>query len=128
MAEIELPASYLEKAREFEERLNAESERSNWERRNPDTGEQYCKHGVNVGTWDGPDLMCGACEEGVSDHDWAMGQAYAMWRRDRSTVGRLVSEAITDTIRDVCVELGANPLTVEERMALVAPAMKLRSE
>lgn len=24
----------------------------------------HCKHGTYVGTWDGPDYMCGWCENG----------------------------------------------------------------
>lgn len=25
---------------------------------------QYCKHGTFIGSWWGPDLMCGKCEDG----------------------------------------------------------------
>lgn len=27
---------------------------------------QYCKHGTFIGSWWGPDYMCGLCEDGVS--------------------------------------------------------------
>lgn len=43
----------------------------------------YCKHGVNLGYWDGPDYMCGACEDGTSDYDYALGLAYDHMRREK---------------------------------------------
>lgn len=33
--------------------------------------DNYCKHGTYVGGPLGPDFMCGWCEEGVSDIDYA---------------------------------------------------------
>jgi hypothetical protein len=42
----------------------------------------YCRHGVNLGYWDGPDYMCGACESGVSDYEYALGAAYDHMRRE----------------------------------------------
>lgn len=35
-----------------------------------------CKHGTNIGTWDGPDYLCGPCESGDTDQDFAIGSAY----------------------------------------------------
>jgi len=31
----------------------------------------HCKHGTFVGGWAGPDYMCGYCEDGISDEDFA---------------------------------------------------------
>ena len=41
---------------------------------------QYCKHGTFIGSWWGPDILCGRCEEGDfnesrsddTDYDWDM--------------------------------------------------------
>lgn len=32
----------------------------------------YCKHGNYVGTWWGPDYMCGPCEDGAEDYAYAL--------------------------------------------------------
>lgn len=32
---------------------------------------EYCKHGTFIGNWAGPDYMCGPCEDGISDAEWA---------------------------------------------------------
>lgn len=32
---------------------------------------EYCKHGNYIGNWAGPDYLCGACEDGLSDSEWA---------------------------------------------------------
>ena len=34
-------------------------------------GEYYCKHGVYTGSPGGADYMCGYCEDGVSDEEYA---------------------------------------------------------
>lgn len=36
-------------------------------------GRYYCKHGVYIGSPGGADYMCGACEDGISDEDYAAG-------------------------------------------------------
>ena len=38
----------------------------------PPDGSTRCKHGTYIGTPGGPDLMCGWCEDGVSDEDFAL--------------------------------------------------------
>jgi hypothetical protein len=48
----------------------------------------YCKHGVNLGYWDGPDYMCGARESGVSDYEYALGLVWNERRRARREVSR----------------------------------------
>ena len=32
---------------------------------------QFCKHGRFIGSWWGPDYMCGLCEDGVTDEEYA---------------------------------------------------------
>lgn len=38
-----------------------EGDQFDWDHNDP---RQYCKHGVFIGSWWGPDLMCGRCESG----------------------------------------------------------------
>ncbi len=45
--------------------------------------DSYCVHGTFVGNWAGPDYMCGPCEMGVSDEEWAHGKARAELRDAR---------------------------------------------
>lgn len=54
-----------------------EDRRTNgWTSRNP-----YCVHGTYIGDPYGADYMCGACEDGMTDHEWAVGNAHsAAWR------------------------------------------------
>ena len=37
-----------------------------WDRSDP---RQHCEHGTFIGSWWGPDLMCGWCEDGISAED-----------------------------------------------------------
>lgn len=31
---------------------------------------QYCKHGTFIGSWWGPDVLCGYCEDGTTDAEY----------------------------------------------------------
>lgn len=35
-----------------------------------DDPRQYCRHGTFIGSWWGPDYLCWACEEGLTDAEW----------------------------------------------------------
>jgi hypothetical protein len=35
---------------------------------------QYCEHGKYVGSWWGPDILCGYCEDGISALDLMKGE------------------------------------------------------
>jgi hypothetical protein len=35
---------------------------------------QYCEHGKFIGSWWGPDILCGYCESGISVEDLLMGE------------------------------------------------------
>lgn len=37
---------------------------------------QYCIHGTFIGSWWGPDYLCGYCEDGVSLEEFEKAQAY----------------------------------------------------
>lgn len=38
--------------------------------------KQHCRHGTFIGSWWGPDILCGACEMGDEDEaEWAAAQA-----------------------------------------------------
>lgn len=59
---------------------------SSWEQdRNCDTVklislDGYCKHGAWVGGC-GADYMCGMCENGTTDYEWALGIAFGAYNR-----------------------------------------------
>lgn len=38
---------------------------------------QFCIHGTFIGSWWGPDYMCGYCENGISLEDYQKEQEYA---------------------------------------------------
>lgn len=43
----------------------------------------YCKHGTFIGDPYGPDYMCWACEEGLTDEEWAEHLKWEARRRRR---------------------------------------------
>jgi hypothetical protein len=54
----------------------------------------YCRHGTYVGSWAGPDYLCGPCEDGISDEEWsAICQARAE-RHEREAGEQLFFHAI----------------------------------
>jgi hypothetical protein len=94
-----LPLTYKKYALQIVGELKEAENETNWDRRNRFTGEQYCQHGVNVGTWDGPDYMCGACEDGLSIYQYALYSAYDQMQRDRRAAQRQISDAVIDVIK-----------------------------
>jgi hypothetical protein len=44
-------------------------------------GDEYCIHGTYVGNWAGPDYMCGTCEDGIGDYEYAL-----MWAHENVRV------------------------------------------
>jgi hypothetical protein len=56
---------------------------------------QYCKHGTFIGSSWGPDLMCWACEDGISDEDWT---EYLEAQRRRAAYQRARNALIDDLI------------------------------
>lgn len=53
----------------------------------------YCKHGAWVGGC-GADYMCGMCENGTTDYEWAMGLAYAAYNRARRKANQEESDRL----------------------------------
>lgn len=41
-----------------------EGDRYDWDQSDP---RQHCKHGTFIGSWWGPDILCGPCEDGSPD-------------------------------------------------------------
>lgn len=41
-----------------------EDDRWDWDRNDPN---QFCRHGTFIGSWWGPDILCGQCESGEQD-------------------------------------------------------------
>lgn len=71
----------------------------------------YCRHGVNLGYWAGPDYMCGACESGVSDYEYALGVAYDHMHRELRVTKQVEVDAFCtwanansthDDLTDIC--------------------------
>jgi hypothetical protein len=50
---------------------------------------QYCKHGTWIGSWWGPDYMCGACEDGTTDRDYVIGCLKQEIRRQQEAIRRI---------------------------------------
>lgn len=124
---MNLPRYYQRLAIQLKNELVAESERSNWDRRNTSTGEMYCVHGCYLGTWDGPDYMCGACEEGMTHYEVALGRAYDIWRRDRERIGHAIRELLTYPIEQDVPNAGQT-LTSGEYMTLMAASLFLTND
>ena len=63
-----------------------EDDRWDWDRNDP---RQHCKHGTFIGSWWGPDLMCGACEMGdpapTVKETLAKAEAKRAYPRDEAT-------------------------------------------
>lgn len=101
--EMRLPIQYARLAIQVKWELIAESERSNWDRRDS-WGAMRCIHGTNLGTWDGPDYMCGPCEAGWSILEFAYDYAVTEWRRERmrreQALHLAVIDAVCDAMRD----------------------------
>lgn len=125
---MKLPKAYALMAIRMKNDLVAEAEeRSNWDRRNQ-WGEQYCVHGTNVGTWDGPDLMCGWCEDGASHYTVALHWAYTRWERDRRSIGLAIQDALLswNAQQEKGQPQWAQALTYEESVTLGVTTLFLR--
>lgn len=55
----------------------------------PNDSRQYCKHGTFIGSWWGPDYLCGWCEDGTSDADYALAIARQRVRRYQDRLERI---------------------------------------
>ena len=57
-------------------------------------GSLYCEHGTYLGTWYGPDYLCGACEDGVNMYAYAIASAgYAYTREMQHIVNETPMQA-----------------------------------
>ena len=52
-------------------------------------GSQYCKHGTFIGSWWGPDLMCWACEDGLTDAEYELACLYRTRHELRNRIQRI---------------------------------------
>ncbi len=58
----------------------------------------HCKHGTYVGHPGGPDYMCGYCEDGVTDEEWAT------WKKEEARSRRAeTKEALSSMVKAVRV-------------------------
>lgn len=60
----------------------------------------HCRHGNFVGDPYGPDYMCGPCELGVNDYDYAFERAEKVWRNDRRKIGYAIRQALIEATDD----------------------------
>lgn len=60
----------------------------------------HCKHGSYVGTWDGPDILCGACEDGLSLYEYALKCAYNEQRFANQHIRELMWEHFATLIKE----------------------------
>jgi hypothetical protein len=60
----------------------------------------YCKHGSYVGYWDGPDYLCGYCEDGVSDYEYALSVAYEYQHNATREANNLIKDAMLSVVRE----------------------------
>jgi len=65
-----------------------------------DYDDVHCKHGTFVGNAYGPDYMCGPCEMGVTDEEYAEWQQEAAVQNSKSRAARQAWDYIFDTIAD----------------------------
>lgn len=79
----------------------------------------YCVHGTYIGTWWGPDYMCGTCEMGVTDDEIALGSARVIvdrWDTRMSMVNNVIDscrdagEALPDDVRERLVDWALEPM------------------
>lgn len=84
----------------------------------------YCRHGVFVGDPHGPDFMCGYCETGVSDYEFALG--IAGWEQDRNA--RAFRQRLSDAVVGVMREdrEGLEWLTPDEVTELIRTVVGVR--
>jgi hypothetical protein len=61
---------------------------------------EHCKHGTYVGNWAGPDYMCGACENGISDFAYAVACIKAWLHDNRVVISSKVLAALVDALND----------------------------
>jgi hypothetical protein len=70
---------------------------------------QRCEHGKFIGSWWGPDIMCGYCESGISAEEMERGHLQGRRYNERHLL-RLMVEAIRVIHKEGEVEL---PLLIE---------------
>lgn len=124
---MKLPLRYKKMAVAHVRELKADDE-TPWDRRNRATGEMYCIHGVNVGTWDGPDLMCGACESGVTLYEFALYCAWDTWRSDRRRAHQRISDHVFELFKGESGEQITDLFEKHEWFGLLDGLMNLAPE
>lgn len=90
-------------------------------------GETYCQHGYNLGTWDGPDFMCGYCENGDTPYEYAVMVAQGEREHDRKVVAQQMLDALTPLLkrRDDDRPNVSDVLSAEEMTAIWRPIVDL---
>lgn len=76
----------------------------------------HCRHGTFVGNWAGPDYMCGYCEMGVTDEEYAAGIA---WNERRQRRKHALKPKLVEIINQVNAEARKPDRNEAEVMRLV---------
>lgn len=88
---------------------------------------EHCKHGTYVGGWAGPDYLCGYCEDGIGDHEYALRVAWDRQQAEAREVFRRIFDGFFDAM-DSAWEIGGGWLSAADRRALgeaVAPLARV---
>lgn len=60
---------------------------------------QFCRHGTFIGSWWGPDYLCGDCEAGTTDRDYIMGSLHQRIRHHRAAIHSIYPFVADDSLR-----------------------------
>ena len=63
-----------------------EADRWDWDQ---EDSSQCCQHGTFIGSWWGPDILCWACEDGLSLAEYELVIAHRSLRRVEEQINRL---------------------------------------
>jgi len=90
---------------------------------------QFCIHGTFIGSWWGPDYMCGYCEDGISVAEMLQGQAAQRVRRAKANMDEceMVVRVITDAMANRPYDAGVAQAMVNVVLGrLNADTLRLR--
>lgn len=84
-----------------------------WDRND---SSQHCRHGTFIGSWWGPDILCGACEDGLS----VEADRYC---KLRTAVRRAEDHPLMWTARTIDTGLGGIPFNANTATLLTAAVL-----
>ena len=67
-------------------------------------GGNYCVHGTYLGYWDGPDYLCGPCEDGISVGMYAYYAALSQVQMEMRAGKQELADKLTNAVVDLLIE------------------------